>query len=110
MKYFKTDDLQWCKKISDHEFDFIEVREHRDDKYIYVTGNIDINDYSTEDAIKGYYENIEKVKEDYGNEWTQIVAECIFEQTYDVELNCFGPFESKDTAEKAVEKYIKTIE
>ncbi len=107
MEYFKTDDLQWCRKVSDHEFDLVEVRERGDDEYIYVAGSIDIDDYLAEDPVRGYYESVEKVKKDYGDEWAQIVAECIFEQTHEIELICFGPFKSEDAAEKAAEEYIK---
>ena len=42
----------------------------------------------------------------YPDAWEQVVAECIFEQTSDIELIGFGPFVTEDEAEKAAEDYI----
>ena len=63
--YVKTDDLQWCKKVSDHEFDLVEVRltQHEPDKFIVVTGSVDINDALSDEQIgdptMGYYDSID---------------------------------------------------
>ena len=111
-KFFKTDDLQWCRKISDHEFEFIEVRNQLNpDEYDVVRGTVDVNEALNDEQIgdptTGYYDSIDKVKEDYGDDWEQIVAECIFEQTLEVDLTSMGPYPSEDEAENEVEKMIK---
>jgi hypothetical protein len=44
---------------------------------------IDLNDYTEEETlnhISPYYDNIDEVKEIYGDDWEWVVAECIFEQ------------------------------
>lgn len=109
--YFKTDDLQWCKKVSDHEFDLVEVRNQLDpNEFDVVAGSIDIYDYSDKeitDYVSGYYKDTAELKDSYPNDWTQIIAECIFEQTHEVEFTCFGPYASEDDAEEGAERYIK---
>ena len=111
--YFKTDGLQWCKKVSDHEFDFVEVRSQLNPgKFDVVAGNVDLNDYSNEEIeeyVSGYYKDTVVLKDSYPNNWAQIIAECIFEQTHEVELTCFGPYASEDEAEAEAEKYIETV-
>lgn len=108
--YFKTDDLQWCKKVSDHEFDFVEIRTNPKEGFNVVAGNVDLNDYSGDEQeayVEGYYKSLDDVKTQYPNDYAQIIAECIFEQTQEVELTCFGPYSSEDDAEKEAERYIK---
>ena len=115
-KYFRTDDLQWCRKLNTCSFDFVEVRISAPDTYIFVAGNIDLYNYDGEmihDVINGYgYESEEKLKELYPKDWTQIEAECLFEQLSEMDLGpcVFGPFRSEDDAEKAAEEYIKVQE
>ena len=44
---------------------------------------MDFADYTEKDlenGISGYYANLEEVKEAYGDDWKQIVLECLFEQ------------------------------
>ncbi len=108
--YFKTEDLQWCKKVSDYEFDFVEVRINPEEGFSVVAGNVDLTDYSEDEQkpyVEGYYQNLDNVKTQYPNDYAQIIAECIFEQTQEVELTCFGPYSSEDDAEKEAERYIK---
>ena len=108
--YFKTDDLQWCKKVSDHEFDLVEVRNQLNPgEFDVVAGSVDISDYSEDEQesyVEGYYQSLDDVKAQYPNDYAQIIAECIFEQTQEVELTCFGPYASEDAAEKEAERYI----
>lgn len=117
-KYFKTDDLQWCRKANDANtvYDFVEVRLSAPGKYVFVTGSIDLESYDgedIEDCIRSYgYEGVEDVKKKYPNDWRQVIAECLFEETSEMELGfcVFGPFRSEDDAEKAAESYIKVQE
>jgi hypothetical protein len=44
---------------------------------------MDFDDYNEDDlekGVKSYYKNLDEVKSIYGNDWKQIVLECIFEQ------------------------------
>lgn len=111
--YFKTDGLQWCKKVSDHEFDFVEVRSQLNPgKFDVVAGNVDLTDYSKNEQeayVEGYYKSLADVKAQYSDNYAQIIAECIFEQTHEVELICFGPYASEDEAEAEAEKCIETV-
>ena len=109
--YFKTDDLQWCKKVSDHEFEFVEVRSQLNPgDFDVVTGSVDISDYSEDDLydyVSGYYDSLHAVVTQYPDDYLQVIAECIFEQTQEVELTSFGSYTSEDEAEKEALKYIK---
>ena len=109
--YFKTDDLQWCKKVSDHEFDLVEVRSQLNpEEFDVVAGSVDISDYSEDEQeayVEGYYQSLDDIKTQYPNDYAQIIAECIFEQTHEVELTSFGPYASENDAEKEAERYIK---
>lgn len=111
--YFKTDGLQWCKKVSDHEFDFVEVRNQLNpEEFNVVVGNVDLADYSEDEQetyVEGYYKSLADVKAQYPDNYAQIIAECIFEQTHEIELICFGPYASEDEAEAEAEKYIETV-
>jgi hypothetical protein len=116
LKYFKTDDLQWCRKLNTCSFDFVEVRTSAPDTYIFVACNIDLYEYDKKEilnVITGYgYGSEETLKRQYPNDWTQIEAECLFEQLSEMDLGpcVFGPFRFEDDAEKAAEEYIKIQE
>ena len=109
-EYICTDDTQWVKKTALYSFDLVEVRLVSPDKWIYVTGSIDLADYdaeTTQSIISSYgYKTMDELRESYPNDWAQITAECIFEATPDVELLGFGPYNSEDKAVAEAEKYI----
>lgn len=109
MKWIKTDDLQWRKLINATTFHLVAVRE-QPDGYVYVSGIIDINDYDDdekESIITSYYSSVEEFKASYSEEEINgILAECIFEQTHEIELTCFGFFETEDEAEEKALDYI----
>ena len=103
------DGLQWRKQINATTFHLVEIREYPDG-YICVSGIIDINDYDDnekESIITSYYSSVEEFKTSYpAEEINGILAECIFEQTHEMELTCFGLFETEDDAEKYALEYI----
>ncbi len=112
-KYEKSDDLQWVRKVNDHEYDLVEVREHIPGSFIVVSGNVDLSIYTDEefdDEVRGYYKNLAQVKEQYPDNWQQVVCECIFEQIHESELICSGPYDSEDAAEEYALSYIKLQE
>ncbi len=109
-EYINTDGLQWVKKTGDKSFDLVEVRNDSPDTYIVVAGDVDLDDYSDEDivsCIQGYgYKDQDDVKHQYKEEWAQVIAECLFEQTPDSELIAFGSFGTEEDAEKFALGYI----
>lgn len=108
-EWIKTDDLQWRKLINATTSHLVEVRE-QPDGYVYVSGIIDTNDYDDdekESIITAYYSSMEEFKESYPEEEINgILAECIFEQTHEIELTCFGLFETEEEAETRALEYI----
>ncbi len=109
-EYINTDDLQWVKKTGDKSFDLVEVRNDSPDAYIVVAGSVSLDDYSDSDiasCIQGYgYKDQDDVKHQYKEEWAQVIAECLFEQTPDTELASFGSFGTEEDAEKFALGYI----
>lgn len=108
-KWVRTDDTQWRKQINETTFHLVEVREFPDG-YIYVSGIIDLDDYSDAEkssVITGYYPSMEDFEESYPKEEINgILAECIFEQTPEIELTCFGPLDTEEKAEAEALNYI----
>lgn len=112
-EWIKTDDYQYVKKIDDGIYKIAEVigvnwiEEEKPWGISYTT--IDLEDWSKDeiiDHINGYgYENIEKVKKLYGDDYEQIIAECIAECNHDsIGLS----FTSEDEALEHIEKEIIT--
>lgn len=54
-------------------------------KYNYYSEILDFKDFedasTQKDAIDGFYDSVDEVKEIYGDNWKLIVMECAFEQT-----------------------------
>ena len=111
MEYIRTDDLQWARKNNEHSFDLVEVRNLTPDTYYFVAGNVDLHDYSDEyidNCVISYgYKNKEDVKIRYKDDWAQVIAECLFEDTPGDELYGFGPYDTEEGAEKGALEYIK---
>lgn len=105
----KTDDMQWRRATGFSSFDLVEVREWPDG-YIYVSGSVDLHDYDEEeiaDCINGYgYKNLSEMEETYCDDAKGVIAECIFEQTQECELICFGDFKTEAEAAEAAQNYI----
>lgn len=105
----KTDDMQWRRATGFSSFDLVEVRKWPDG-YIYVSGNIDLRDYDEKeiaDYIDSYsYKTLSEMEEIYGDDTKGVIAECVFEQTQECELNCFGDFKKENEATEAAQKYV----
>ncbi len=113
MKYEYSDDTQVYHKITNKNFELAEVRlfSREPDEYIVVKGEIDIDDYNTDEinnCLQGYgYDDYNAVISAYGKDTApQILAECLFEQTPEIELICFGPFDNEDKAADWLEDHI----
>ena len=66
---------QWLKKLSDNHFLVLERDEMHD---------IDLTEYTDEQIdsyLAAYYPSLDLVKEIYGEDANQIIAECIAEQS-----------------------------
>lgn len=79
------DCYQYCKKLNDTCYWYIELREVGDFEspfyWVYAT-QIDLEYYTDDevlDYITGYYDDVEQIREIYGEDANQIIAECIFE-------------------------------
>ena len=109
-KWIQTDDDQWCKKICDKCFDLVEIREWPDG-YVVAYGEIDLNDYSKAEitsCITGYgYASIEDVKDQYRSDANQVIAECLFEQTSELELGTLPSVITLADAVEIAEEYMK---
>jgi len=68
---------QRCQKLSDNKF------LYRQDVGPYTHQiTVDMNlmsDDEQQEAVDGYYADVEEVKETYGDSYLQIIAECYFE-------------------------------
>ena len=106
--WFQTDELQWVKKIDENNFTVLEVTMfeltlHKN--YTLQVVDVDISaltDDELNEEIDGYYNSLEQVKESYPDDWKQIVAEIIAENT---EVNLEND-KSFDTEELLL-KYLK---
>lgn len=108
----KPDDLQWTRKISNDEWEFVEGR-YAEDGYLLVSGSVCLRDWlddngnyddSCKEIIKAFYGNIEDFKEAYTDETVrkQVLAEMLFEETPYFELS--WKMVAEDKIEDAIEK------
>lgn len=114
--WIRTDDNQVLRKISDNVFEVIEVvmiaplDEEEVDCYSISQQIVNIDDYSEEkiiDYISSFgYDSIEEVKENYGEEANQVIAECIAEtDTQEIDKT----FKTEDKALEYIEQNIIKI-
>lgn len=76
---------QKFKKLDENRYLYREDRiSNPETKETYVYESLmDFSDYDEDDlekGVKAYYKNLDEVKSIYGDDWKQIVLECIFEQ------------------------------
>jgi hypothetical protein len=68
---------QWVRKISDTKFEVYERASG-------VMQDIDLDEYTEDeirDFVSGYYDSLEDLREQYGNDSNLIIAEIISEST-----------------------------
>lgn len=78
------DDIQWVKQISDSVFHVLDGTRYPDGQYTLTDLVIDVSSYSQEELenhVSGYYDSFESLKSEVGDEWRQIIAEIVAEQT-----------------------------
>lgn len=112
-----SDCSQYCKINSDGTYSFIEKvwldicngdPGYPDKKYTVKTALVDLNDYTEyekECNISGYYDSIESLREIYGDDSDQIIAECIFEEMTDGSASTTEMMTEKE-ADDYIQKYI----
>lgn len=80
--FIQTDNNQWVRKNSEDCFTVIEITIYED--YCVSEIEVDLTKYSEKDIeaeINGYYDSLEQLKMEHPDEWKQIVAEIIAENT-----------------------------
>lgn len=118
-----SDCMQYCKKISETEYEFIQTvwldcgtderaenAKDTSDNYAVCVGYIDLDLYSDEDkegSISSYGYTMESVKELYGEYANQIIAECLFEDDCLTDGHSITGVVSWNDAKKTIEKYIE---
>ena len=112
-----SDSSQYCKVISDRTYSFIEKvwldtckgdHGYPDKPYTVKTALVDLNDYTEHEKecnISGYYDSIESLREIYGDDSDQIIAECIFEEMTDGSASTTEMMTEKE-ADDYIQKYI----
>ena len=94
------DCAQYCAKIDDATYSYIEYREYFNE-FVVCHAVIDLRDYDLDTIwhyCSGYYDSFEQMVESYGfRNVFQIIAECIFEQLgfEDMEFNSEQSTEGK---------------
>lgn len=98
------DSFQICRERKDVEeltgdktFELYQLQAVPDDKYVTAHDIISLADIDILSVIDCYgYENLDQIKDEYGNDWEQIVSECAFELRAGNYENVFGQYLSWD--------------
>jgi hypothetical protein len=79
------DNEQYGRQLSETRFEFKEknrgLLDYEEDEFIEF--GVDLSDYSEKemyDVARTYYGSLDELKEQCGDSWKWILAECIFEQ------------------------------
>lgn len=107
----QTDDdtSQYCLKLSEYEYELVQLGEWEDGSCIVCHTIIDVRDTLKEEEtlrliLTSYdYKSINDLKKTYGDSYLQILAECIFE------TECFDFIDSRVESREKAEAIIKEI-
>lgn len=89
-EWVQTDELQWVLRISEDAFQVIEVTILADQHCLVTDIEVDLSLFTDEDLekqVSGYYDSLSHLKEVYGADWMQIVAEIVAEQNTEDRIN-----------------------
>lgn len=112
-----SDSSQYYKINSNGTYSFIEKiwldtckgdPGYPDKEYTVKTALVDLDDYTEHEKecnISGYYDSIELLREIYGDDSNQIIAECIFEEMTDGSASTTGMMTEKE-ADEYIQEYI----
>lgn len=111
------DSFRHCKKNENGKYNFIERvwlditsedKGYPDKNYTVKSAFLDLLDYNEEEreiGICGYYDSLETLYENYGDEAEDIIAECIFEEMTDDSAITYGMM----TREEAEDFILKQV-
>ena len=117
-KFKLTDDdcFQYVMTLNEKKFVCIQMDEIPDEPdpfYVVRLQEINLEDYeeeSIEKYVTGYYESIDAVFKQYGNDMNQIIAECIFEQQTEFYADFAVSVKSEGAANAEIQRLIRTYE
>lgn len=107
------DSLQYCSKIDDYTWSYIETREWdtQTGEQVVCHTIIDIRDYTIDELQQyclSYYNSLEQIVQDYGfRTAVQIMAECIFEQLSISEMEFAAKQNDFATAAKFIYEWLR---
>jgi hypothetical protein len=123
--WFCTDPdcLQFCKKHSETQFEFVQAvwldtcdgdtraenANDESDNYAVCAGFIDFDFYDEEDikcSINSYGYTMHSVREIYGEDANQIIAECLFENHCLYDSSSIAGVVSWEDAKETIQNYI----
>ena len=99
------DYFQYQKALSDTMFNMVQTFEMPDSTFIVAKGIIDLDDYTDEEIngyVTGYYNSLDDLKNQYGDNSNGIIAECIFESLQPMEYAYQFPAKDEEEAKKIV--------
>ena len=110
VEWSRTDDDQWVKPLGNRNFELVEIRE-LPNGYVVAYGRfspVEYTDEDIDDVLQGYgYKDQADVISQYGEDADQVIAECLFEQTSEMELGTLPVTATYEEAEKLAEEYMK---
>lgn len=86
--WIMTDDdsFQFCRKVKDGVYELLQITstlpswEDQEQAFGVSHAFVDIKDADIADICSCYgYQSLEEIKDEYGSDWKQIIAECMFE-------------------------------
>lgn len=118
-----SDCMQYCKKENETRFNFIQTvwldtcksdirainAKDEYDNYAICSDYIDLDLYDDEDiecSLSSYGYTVESLKNIYGSNTNQIIAECLFEDNSLYDHNSIAGVVSWEDAEKIIQKHI----
>lgn len=103
------DSAQYCKKISDSEYLYVEVREVPE-KYVVCSLTVNLKDYTLDEIwnyCEAYYSSFEEMVENYGFRTSfQIMAECIFESLLLFDMDSIKSFDEEEDAIEYIKDFV----
>lgn len=115
-----NDCLQYVMALNEKDFICIQMDEipleEDNSSYIVRLQEISLEDYesegsgSIEDYITGYYESVDAVFQQYGDEANQIIAECIFEQQSESDADFAVSVNSEAAANAEIQRLVREYE
>lgn len=105
-----SDCRQYYQQVDKYSWEYVEIRNYDGEVFHVCASLIDLREFSyreIESYCRSYYDSLEQIVETYGHEeGLHIMAECIFEQTYLLDMDHKKIFTNMPDAEKYLKEYI----